>query len=373
MGRVTIRPSRSAAATLLATLLAATLLAGLALAGCGSRGTPRTSATLAAQPTPTSIGSTRTTTPVPGVTTGPQTGAAPQAGGATRLPGGTAAAVAAARAFLVHQVGMGELVAGPLHRTGPNTAEVWFRPKLGEDGRPLPATGPTTVVELQRGSTGWSVLGTRSRSIRLASPAAGAWIASPVTISGRASAFEGTVQVAVKEVRKDQSRVLGSGFVTGSGTAELGPFSGRIAFHDASSASGWLVLFTDSAADGGIQEATAVPVHFAAPAPRIQSVRTTPGLNARSAFALELPPGAGEVVVRVKAVHASRVLLLLTPTGTQVADLTRLLDEDGSAGDGWTVTWRYEDQPLLGYLTVRAIGPGGTAERQIGVHHPDRA
>jgi hypothetical protein len=368
------------------------LLASLVLTGCGSRGAPSVSATpiAPAGPAPSSASSGSTdgagaadagAAPSGATGSGAASSGAASSGAAGsgaaavgNQPDSSAEAVATAHAFLRRQVGMGALVASPLRRTGANTAEVGFRPELGEGGRPMPSTAPTTVVSLQRGSGGWWVVGTRSASIQLGSPLAWSRIASPLTVSGRASAFEGTVQVAVaEELRDGRLRRLGAGVVTGSGSAQLGPFSGRIAFRESSAEVGWLVLTTESAADGGILEATAMRVRFATPAPRIVSVQTTPRLTALSAFALDLPPGSGKVVVRVEAPHATRVRLLLTPTGTGTASLARLLDEDADGRDGFTVTWRYADQPLLGYLTVRAIGPGGTAEKQIGVHHPDPA
>ena len=51
----------------------------------------------------------------------------------------------------------------------------------------------------------------------------------------------------------------------GSGTAELGPFSGRIAFRAPSAGAGWLIFRSESAAGGGgVLEATAVRIRFAA-------------------------------------------------------------------------------------------------------------
>jgi len=51
----------------------------------------------------------------------------------------------------------------------------------------------------------------------------------------------------------------------GSGTAELGPFGGRIAFRAPSAGAGWLIFRSESAAGGGgVLEATAVRIRFAA-------------------------------------------------------------------------------------------------------------
>jgi hypothetical protein len=76
-----------------------------------------------------------------------------------------------------------------------------------------------------------------------------------VTVSGRSSAYEGTVHVSVLEDRRGPDRVLGKGFVNG-GAAELAPFSGRIAFGAPSAEAGWLVLSGDSGGDGGTFDAT---------------------------------------------------------------------------------------------------------------------
>jgi hypothetical protein len=226
-------------------LASAVVLATVALAGCGrggAAGDATTPTTAAATPTTIAQGST-------------QPGAKP----------GSEAAVAAARDFLRNEVGMGELVAGRFRATGADTGEVGFRLKFGEGGRPMPAGAPETVVRLRRYRDGWAVTGTSSRNIQVSDPARFARIASPVTVAGKASAFEGTVQVAVTEDRAGKDRAIGHGVVTGSGTAELGPFKGRISFTRPTAGAGWLLFTTESEADGvGILEATALRVRFRA-------------------------------------------------------------------------------------------------------------
>jgi hypothetical protein len=61
------------------------------------------------------------------------------------------------------------------------------------------------------------------------------------------------------------------------------------------------------------------------------------------------------------------------PTGTGVGDLGVRIGQDTNGRDGWWVNWRYPDEPLLAHLTVRATGPGGTAEKVVGIYHPDPA
>ena len=128
------------------------------------------------------------------------------------------------------------------------------------------------------------------------------------------------------------------------------------------------MIFYDAAADGsnGIIQATAVRVQFAAatPAPRILEVTTSPRLRTlEGGFWLELPQGEGTVVFSVKATHAQRVRFVLTPTGTETAPYAKLLGEDRTPDDGFTLVWRYP-----GRGPVRAPGrsghrPGGTSDK----------
>jgi hypothetical protein len=233
-----MRPIRS--------LLVALAVATIVLAGCSPQddtgGATSAATTTAAGPTSTAAGAGATATTRPGAE----------------------GAVAAGRAFLRVEVGMGELVASPFKATGADTGEVGYRLRYGEGGRPMPAGAPQTTVRLRRYTNGWAVTGTSTKNIVVNDPVRFERIASPVAVAGRASAFEGTVQVRVTEDRAGKDHTLGDGVVTGSGTAELGPFSGRVAFGKPSAAAGWVLFYTESEADGvGILEATALRVRFA--------------------------------------------------------------------------------------------------------------
>ena len=71
------------------------------------------------------------------------------------------------------------------------------------------------------------------------------------------------------------------------------------------------------------------------------------------------------------AQHATRVEFWLTPTGSAVSDLSRKIGQDTNGRDGWLFNWHDANEPILGHLTVKATGPGGTAEQTVGVYHPD--
>jgi hypothetical protein len=284
-------------------------------------------------------------------------------------------AVATARAFLARELGMTDMVAGPFRSTGARTGEVGFRHKYGENRRLLPQTGPdAVVVRLQRLPAGWWVLGVNGRSIQITSPTRLQRISSPLTVRGAApDVYEGTLYFKVTQDRPGRDLLLGEGFVDGSASTQRGDL-GQLRFRrPPSTAPGW-VIFYDAAADGsnGIIQATMVRVRFAAatPAPRILEVTTSPRLRSLDGgFWLELPQGPGTVVFSVKATNAQRVRFTLTPTGTEVDDLTQLLGEDHTPRDGFSLVWRYPSDGLSAHLGIKAIGPGGTADKAFGIAH----
>jgi hypothetical protein len=282
--------------------------------------------------------------------------------------------VATARAFLASQLGMTDMVAGPVRFTGARTGEVGFRHKYGEGRRLLPQTGPyAVVVRLQRLPAGWWVLGVNGRSIQITNPARLQRISSPLTVRGAApDVYEGTLYFKVTQDRPGRDLLLGQGFVDGSTSTRPGDL-GQLRFRQpAGTGPGW-VTFYDAAADGsnGIVQATMVRVQFAAatPAPRILEVTTSPRLRTLEGGWLELPPGPGTVVLSVKATHTQRMRFVLTPTGTETGPYAKLLGEDRTPQDGFSLVWRYPSDGLSAHLDIQAIGPGGTVDKTFGIAH----
>lgn len=158
----------------------------------------------------------------------------------------------AARSFAIDFLEFEDPVVGAFQQGDSRSGEVPIRPR---------SNGPvTTVLVRQVGSDDtWSVLGSVAASIEVTSPAPGALISSPVTVTGRAHTFEGNVNV---EVRQDAPRgVLGEGFVTGGGD-EMRPFEGRISFETPGTRYGAVVFLSRSAENGQVWEATTVRVAF---------------------------------------------------------------------------------------------------------------
>lgn len=117
----------------------------------------------------------------------------------------------------------------------------------------------TTVLVRQMSDDNWYVLGSITPNIELDDPIPGTAIDHPLLLSGRANAFEGTVQVAVFE--RGDTEPLGEGFVTGS-MGELGPFSGEVAWDNPGGGWGVVLLYTLSMEDGSVWEAASIPVGF---------------------------------------------------------------------------------------------------------------
>ena len=103
--------------------------------------------------------------------------------------------------------------------------------------------------------------GSTTPEILPTSPAIGAEVAAPVQLEGTSTAFEGTVQVSVRDA---DAQPLGAGFVTGGSMGEMAPFAETLTFEAPATSSGSIAFYTLSMEDGGgVLAATVVPVRFA--------------------------------------------------------------------------------------------------------------
>jgi hypothetical protein len=160
--------------------------------------------------------------------------------------------VAAARAFATDLIGFTDPVMGSFAQGDNRSGEVEVR------SRP---NGPATTVMVRRLSDDtWWIMGADTANIVLENPRPGSAVDSPLQLSGRASAFEGTVEVSVHQ--DGSTDPLGEGFVTGGATEELGPFNGEVTFSRPDQRWGALVLRTINADDGRVWQASVVRVGF---------------------------------------------------------------------------------------------------------------
>ena len=157
----------------------------------------------------------------------------------------------AAESFAVDFLGFRNPIVGEFQQGDSRSGEIEIRPI---------ATGPVTTVLLRQlsGEDTLAVLGSATANIEITAPEAMASISSPVTVTGRAHAFEGNVNV---RVWNDEGGIIGEGFVTGGGD-EMRPFTGAISFETPGTPYGALLFVTHSAMDGSVWEAASFRVEF---------------------------------------------------------------------------------------------------------------
>jgi hypothetical protein len=169
--------------------------------------------------------------------------------------------VALARAFATSFLRFVDPVVGGFRPGDAQSGEVPIRTTAGEQR----SVGPVTTVLVRRiGRDGsWWVVGAATPNIRLTQPAALATIASPVRLRGTSTAFEGTVQVSIRQ--DDGTRPLVESALIGGANGRMGRFDASFRFAALSSRAGAIVLYTVSSATGDVVEATVIRVRFAAP------------------------------------------------------------------------------------------------------------
>ncbi len=161
--------------------------------------------------------------------------------------------VEAATGFATEFLGFDEPIVGEFMAGDNRSGEVEIRAL---------ETGPVTVVFVRQltADDSWWILGAAGANITVDEPEAEAEVTSPLTVSGSASAFEGTVNV---ELRADgNGEPIFEGFVTGSGGAEPGPFRESFEFTSPGETGGALVMLSLSPKDGSVFEATALRIFY---------------------------------------------------------------------------------------------------------------
>ena len=161
--------------------------------------------------------------------------------------------VEAALGFAADYLGFVDPIAGDFMAGDNRSGEVEIRTFDG---------GPPTVVFVRQltSDDSWWILGAASGNITIDEPAALAEVTSPLTVSGTALAFEGTVDV---QLRADgNGEPIFEGFVTGSGGPDPGPYSETFEFTSPGQTGGALVMLSLSSEDGSPLEASALRIFY---------------------------------------------------------------------------------------------------------------
>lgn len=157
-----------------------------------------------------------------------------------------------ARAFAVEYLGMPNPVVGEFQQGDSRSGEIEIRSR---------ANGPTTTVLVrQLEGDNWWVIGAATATIQIESPTALATVSSPVTVSGQSTAFEGTINL---EIREDgRLEPIAEGFTNGGSMGEMGPFSTSLNLGETSASGGAIIVKTISPEDGNVDEASVLRVRF---------------------------------------------------------------------------------------------------------------
>jgi hypothetical protein len=275
--------------------------------------------------------------------------------------------VEVARSFAVEYLGMLDPVVGGPSDPGPEgTVEVIVQPR-GEDGQPVGAM--ETVVHLDPDGAPWQVLFTTSSNIHLEGETFRNEVASPLPITGRARAFEGTVVVDVRQAGMEAGEALGQEIVTASGGADFGPFSSQVSFDPPTSEGfGALVLFTESALDGSTLEATVVGLNFGtgSATPTATPPPTTPpdpGAREVTVFLLrgeELVPVTRQVATS-GVLRAAVEQLLAGPTEAERAQGLSSMFSEATAGLLRSVTLDAGGTAVIDFADLRPAVPNASA------------
>ncbi len=160
--------------------------------------------------------------------------------------------VEAALGFATDYLGFVEPIAGEFQAGDSRSGEVEIR---------AIESGPPTVVLVRQltADDSWWILGAASENITVDEPVQGAEVTSPVTVSGSAFAFEGTVAVQLRA--DDNGEPIFEGYVTGGGSESL-PFSDSFAFDSPGTTSGALVMLSRSPKDGSTFEASVLRIFY---------------------------------------------------------------------------------------------------------------
>jgi hypothetical protein len=223
----------------------------------------------------------------------------------------------------------------------------------GSSARPI----SVTTVRLQRFGKAWLVLGADDArgNLAITSPAAGAAVTSPVTVSGPGFGVDEAVQVDV--------RAIGAPWLTASrGQASFGngvaQWSTTVAFSPPADPRGAVVVVENSAADGGPSRIAVTPVTFAPEQTGypayfygVKDNRVTK-FSARSGAAVAYLTAAGAGVVTDPQLASDRIYFL-SGSGT-CANVLRSVPTSGGAST-------LVASPKAGYsITSFAVTPDNT-------------
>lgn len=159
----------------------------------------------------------------------------------------------AAQSFAVELAGFAEPIIGEFQAGDSRSGEIQIQPG---------PNGPITTVLLRQieDDDSWWVIAAITDDIIIERPTAQDRIGGVLRVTGRARAFEGTVDVTLQML--DTNDPIVTGFVTGRGDGELGDFTKDFDLPSGVEGRAVLLLTAPSANDGSTWATTAIPIRI---------------------------------------------------------------------------------------------------------------
>ena len=155
----------------------------------------------------------------------------------------------AARAFAEHVLKMTAPVLRPFQQGDTRSGEV-----------PLQSTpsGPVTTVLVRQltSDDSWWVIGAIASDITIETPTALTAVTSPLRVSGRSTAYEAVVNLAL--YIDGSTQALATGTAMGGSMGVVGPYQTTMHYTLSHPSDGTLVVYERSAKDGSVLEASAL-------------------------------------------------------------------------------------------------------------------
>ena len=122
--------------------------------------------------------------------------------------------------------------------------------------------GPLTTVLVRRLAPDdtWWVLGSSCSTVTITQPSALEKVSSPLTLSGQSTAFEGVINFSLYQ--DDARAPLVAGTTMGGSNGVVGKYRATLRFATPAKHFGTLVVYSRSAKDGSVLDASAIRVAF---------------------------------------------------------------------------------------------------------------
>ncbi len=160
----------------------------------------------------------------------------------------------AALAFATRVLAMTQPVADPFQQGDTRSGEVPIQPD---------ASGPVTTILVRQltADDTWWVIGAVASDLEISEPASLSSATSPMTVRGQSTSYEAVINLAL--YRDGSAHAIATATALGGSMGVMGPFSASLSYATPTGTYGNLVVYSRSAKDGSVLEASAIRLRLA--------------------------------------------------------------------------------------------------------------